>query len=71
MTQYTKYANISVKFKLLPPVCIISERFLINFVQNIEGTAKPFSKPEDAVILMQIIDAIYESAESGKPVEID
>ncbi|MBC8234607.1 Gfo/Idh/MocA family oxidoreductase [bacterium] len=46
------------------------EAAVINFVQTIEGTAKPLSHPEEAVILMQVIDAIYKSAESGKPIEI-
>ena len=46
------------------------ETAVINFVQTIEGTAKALSHPEEAVILMQIIEAIYKSAKSGKPVEI-
>ena len=46
------------------------EAAVINFVQAIEGTAKALSQPEEAIILMQVIDAIYKSAESGKPVEI-
>jgi predicted dehydrogenase len=40
-----------------------------NFVKSVGGKAKPFNTPEEALILMRIIDAIYESASSGKPVE--
>lgn len=41
-----------------------------NFVRVLKGEAAPLNKPDEAVRLMQIIDAIYRSAESGKPVEI-
>lgn len=41
-----------------------------NFIESIQGKAKPFNVPEQALILMKIIDAMYESAASKKPVEI-
>lgn len=47
------------------------ERAVINFVKTIKGEEEPFSKPEEAIILMKIIDAIYESSEKNKPVKID
>jgi len=46
------------------------EAAVINFVKAIWGEEEPLSTPDQAVTLMQIIDAIYQSAESGKPVEI-
>lgn len=41
-----------------------------NFIEAIEGTAEPLNSPVQALRLMQIIDAIYESASTGKPVSI-
>ncbi len=41
-----------------------------NFVETIEGRAEPLNTPEQGLALMQIIDAIYASATSGKPVAI-
>jgi predicted dehydrogenase len=42
-----------------------------NFVDAITGTAPPLNRPEEALVLMRIIDALYESASSGKPVSLD
>ncbi len=41
-----------------------------NFIEAIEGKAEPLNTPVQALRLMQIIDALYQSAESGKPVSI-
>lgn len=41
-----------------------------NFVEAIEGKAAPLNSAEQGLQLMQIIDAVYESAASGKPVAI-
>lgn len=41
-----------------------------NFVDAIEGRAEPLNNAEQGLALMQIIDAIYVSAASGKPVAI-
>lgn len=46
------------------------EAAVMNFAKTILGEEEPLSTPDQAVILMQIIDAIYQSAETGKPVEI-
>ncbi|TSA30324.1 MAG: gfo/Idh/MocA family oxidoreductase [Verrucomicrobiaceae bacterium] len=45
-------------------------RSAANFIRSIEGTEKPLNSPDQAVSLMKIIDAAYESSRSGKPVEI-
>ncbi|MCM8772166.1 MAG: Gfo/Idh/MocA family oxidoreductase [Candidatus Omnitrophica bacterium] len=47
------------------------ERAVINFVKTIKGEEEPFSKPEEAIILMKIIDAIYKSSEENRPVKIE
>ncbi|MEO1834416.1 MAG: gfo/Idh/MocA family oxidoreductase, partial [Akkermansiaceae bacterium] len=41
-----------------------------NFVATIEGTAQPLNTPDEALKLMQIIDALYQSAGSGTPVSL-
>ena len=43
-------------------------RSAANFVLSIEGKEEPLNTPEQALSLMKVIDAIYESANSGKPV---
>ncbi len=41
-----------------------------NFVETIEGRALPLNNAEQGLQLMQIIDAVYASASSGRPVAI-
>jgi predicted dehydrogenase len=41
-----------------------------NFIEAITGKEKALSTPEEALTLMKIIDALYESAKTKKPVEI-
>jgi len=43
-------------------------RSATNFVRAIDGTEDPINTPDQALALMKIIDAIYESGETGKPV---
>ena len=47
------------------------EAAVINFVNAVLGKEEPLSNPQEAVVLMQIIDAIYQSAQEGKPVAIE
>ena len=42
-----------------------------NFVLAVEGKEAPLNTPDEAVKLMKIIDGIYASAQSGKPVAIE
>jgi predicted dehydrogenase len=41
-----------------------------NFAQSLTGEVEPFNQPEEALTLMKIIDAMYQSAASKKPVQI-
>lgn len=41
-----------------------------NFALTLEGKEAPLNTPDQALALMKIIDATYESARSGKPIEI-
>jgi predicted dehydrogenase len=41
-----------------------------NFIESIEGRAKPLNTLEEARRLMQVIDGLYASAQSGKPVSL-
>ncbi len=46
------------------------ERAVINFVRAVAGEERPYSIPEEAVTLMRIIDAIYQSAQAKVPVQV-
>ena len=41
-----------------------------NFVWTIAGEESPLNTPDQALALMKIIDATYQSAQSGKPIDI-
>ena len=41
-----------------------------NFVRSINQEEKPLNTPDQALSLMKIIDATYQSANSGEPVSI-
>ncbi len=41
-----------------------------NFINAIEGKEPPLNTPEQALRLMQIVDACYESAMTGKPIAV-
>ena len=45
-------------------------RSATNFIRTIDGSEEPLNTPDEALSLMQIIDACYESAKSGAPVSI-
>jgi predicted dehydrogenase len=46
------------------------EKEMQNFIKVIKGEEKPVTPVEDGVYLLEILDAIYISAKSGKQVEI-
>ncbi len=39
-----------------------------NFILTLEGKEEPLNTPDQALSLMKVIDALYESANSGKPI---
>ena len=45
-------------------------RCATNFIRAIEGREKPLSDPAEAVRLMKIVDAVYASARTGRPVRV-
>jgi predicted dehydrogenase len=42
-----------------------------NFIEALEGKAEALNTPDQALIIMKIIDAMYESASSKRPVRIE
>ena len=44
-------------------------RSAANFIAVLEGKEEPLNTPEQAISLMKIIDALYASAQTGKPVK--
>ena len=41
-----------------------------NFALSLQGKEEPLNTPDQALALMKIIDATYESARTGMPVSI-
>ncbi|MCL5408900.1 MAG: Gfo/Idh/MocA family oxidoreductase [Candidatus Omnitrophica bacterium] len=70
---YTQENRCPVNRKIIvePDEKMGRERAVINFVNTILKKEEPFSRAEEAIILMKIIDAVYLSAEKGVSVEID
>ena len=69
---YTQIEGKSVNQKIETEPCEDMGRIAsaANFVETIEGTAAPLNTPQEALKLMQIIDALYQSAETGAPVAL-
>ncbi len=69
---YVQENGHSVNRSITVPACEDMGRIgsAANFIEAIEGKATALNTPEQALRLMQVIDAIYASAASGKPVSI-
>ena len=69
---YVQENGKSVNRIIKTPECLDMGRSdsAANFIQAIEGKATPLNTPEQALRLMQVIDAIYASAQTGRPVSI-
>ena len=67
---YTQEGGNSVNRTIAVEPCedMGRSRSAANFIHTIEGNEKPLNTPDQALSLMKIIDAIYESANTGKPV---
>lgn len=69
---YVQENGNSVNRSIVTPACEDMGRSnsARNFIEAIEGKAAPLNTPDQAHNLMKIIDALYESAATGKPVSI-
>jgi predicted dehydrogenase len=69
---YVQENGNSVNRSIITPACEDMGRIgsAANFIEAIQGKATPLNTPEQALRLMQVIDAIYASAKTGKPVSI-
>ncbi len=69
---YVQENGHSVNRSITTPACEDMGRIgsAANFIEAIEGKTAALNTPEQALRLMQVIDAIYASAASGKPVSI-
>lgn len=69
---YAQEHGRSVNRRLVvdPDPAMGRERSASNFIRAIEGSEAPLNSPAQALSLMKIIDAAYESSATGKPVEI-
>jgi predicted dehydrogenase len=55
---------------LKTPKVVLYQAMMRHFKECIQGTRQPMVGANEGIALMQMIDAIYKSAESGKSVEI-
>lgn len=62
--------NVDKTIKVKPDEAMGRFRAAKNFALTIAGKEAPLNTPDQAVKLMKIIDAIYASAKTGKPVQI-
>lgn len=60
--------QVDKDIKFIPDFAMGREASAINFIESLEGKVEPLNKPEEAVRLMEIVDAIYESAKTGLPI---
>ena len=69
---YVQENGHNVNRSITTPACEDMGRIgsAANFIEALEGKSAALNTPEQALRLMQVIDAIYESATSGKPVSI-
>ncbi|MES2709794.1 MAG: Gfo/Idh/MocA family oxidoreductase [Verrucomicrobiota bacterium] len=69
---YVQENGNSVNRSITTPACEDMGRIgsAANFIDTLTGKAEPFNTPEQALRLMQVIDGIYASAATGKPVAI-
>ncbi len=69
---YVQENGNSVNRSIITPECEDMGRIssAANFIDAIEGRAKPLNTPDEALKLMKIIDAIYQSAATGAPVSL-
>jgi predicted dehydrogenase len=69
---YVQENGNSVNRSIVTPACEDMGRIgsAANFIEAIEGKATALNTPEQALRLMQVIDAIYASAKTKKPVSI-
>ncbi|MGB0776376.1 MAG: gfo/Idh/MocA family oxidoreductase, partial [Akkermansiaceae bacterium] len=58
------------KVTLMPCEDMGRIRSASNFVLAIDGKEPPLNTPDQALKLMKIIDAVFLSAETGKPVSL-
>lgn len=69
---YAVDEGIPINRRLLAPVDpkMGREKAVMNFANTVLGKEEPLNEPHQAVTLMKILDGIYESANTRKPVKI-
>ena len=67
---YVQEGGNSVNRQVIVEACedMGRSRSAENFILTIEGREEPLNTPDQALSLMKVIDALYESANTGKPV---
>lgn len=70
LTLYHEWGGVTATTELSPKPC--NERVLLlgNFLDAIEGKAHPLCTPEQALYITRLIEAIYQSAQTGEAVRL-
>lgn len=63
-------ASVDQSYRFQHDVDMGRTRAPANFIHSLNGEAEPLTTADEAVSLMRIIDAVYLSASSGRPVQI-
>lgn len=65
-----RMVNIEVRMPDRPGASTHSKA-IRNFLDTVEGKAKPLITPDDGIRIMQILDGIYAAAEQGRSVSVE
>jgi predicted dehydrogenase len=65
---YENNHQVDKDIHFIPDFAMGREASAANFIESLEGKTEPLNTPEEAVQLMRIVDAMYESAKTGLPV---
>lgn len=67
---YSDHGQLPIDTQLRPVAEDNRYHALKNFVDTIEGTATQICKPEESILIQQLLEAIYHSAETKKQVQL-
>lgn len=68
---YENNHQVDKNIHFIPDLAMGREASAANFIESLEGKTEPLNTPKEAVQLMKIVDAMYESAKTGLPVMME
>ncbi|ELK41373.1 oxidoreductase [Brevibacillus agri BAB-2500] len=70
LTLYHEWGGVTATTELSPTPCNERVMLLANFLDAVEGKAQPLCTPEQALYITRLIEAIYQSAQTGEAVRL-